>query len=263
MKVTQALNRPNVKCVLRYRPNAAFRFRYLHPYLSTSFCIDSRAAILANHYNFINDNMAKNFMNNVLEGPIVLWEERRGADLFTISLVFSYYYNEGDLALIFQLNHTRLFNITFSIVPAGIIKIPAAQVLFIGCIHGKSCFDLIKYATKALNDISPATMLLTAARGIATALQIEYIAGISCKDQIATAWAPISFCYDEFWISNGAEKINEGLFLLPSMLKDKPLGLIKINHRSRTKRKRQFKYNLLTQVSRNFEQKCMRKGQRA
>ena len=156
---------------------------------------------------------------------------------------------------------------SFSIAPGKILKLPVEQVLLISRVQGSGGqFELIQQATKNLNDISTQNMLLVAIEAIATALGIPAIAGICAKDQISVELCAsvdaLYNVYDEFWRKHGGEKVKDDLFFLPVPLPHKTISMIKRDHRCRVKYKRQLKKELMEQVCRTFEQKCLKDGAR-
>ncbi len=219
--------------------------------------------MLMYHYTFLNDYFDKDCITNIFDGQIVLWEKVIGGDLFSISLCFPRYDMEGELSLAFNANYHELFIMSFAIVPGNVMRISDESIIFITEVKGERCrFELIRYSTKMLNDISPPVILATAVQAIATALRITSVAGITAKEQMTVSGKQdIERCfptYDELWISMGGRKLNDQVFRLAATPEDKPITMIKINHRCRTKRKRQFKKDIYSQVIGTFQQKCLR-----
>ena len=136
------------------------------------------------------------------------------------------------------------------------IGINNEHVIFIARVQGTSGqFELIRQATKALTNFSPTTIVVIAVQAIACTLGIENIAGITTKEHIITD--EFNFDYDGFWISMGGEKVNEQVFHIPSKPHNKPMAMVKMNHRCRTKRKRQFKLDIYNHIILEFQQKCL------
>ena len=260
MTLTYVLTRPTIKYLTESRPKVTFK--YLGNYLSLSLSRATRLAILEHHYNALVNFVNKEFMENIIDGQIVLWEEQKGQDRYSIDLIFSDFDMEGDLSLVFKVNSLNIFIFSFIIAPGKLLNLRYEQVLFITRVQGVGRnFDLIKYATKNLNEISPRTMLLVAVEAIATALGISGIAGICAKDQVSSVYfsSPEAQLndYDDYWEKHGGIKINDDVFDIPVPLPHKPLSMIKQNHRSRTKRKRRIKKEIAAQVCQTFVQKCL------
>jgi uncharacterized protein VirK/YbjX len=165
---------------------------------------------------------------------------------------------EGELNLYFQVNSVEVYVLSFIMVPG---RLPGADVensIFITRLQGtKGCADAIKLATKSVGDVSPPLILMAAVQGIATALGIKFILGINSKDHVSTDGRPptrdLISAYDEFWVSIEGKRLPSGLFLFPIPLPDKPLVLIKQNHRPRVRSRRAFRNSVAQRVSAEIE----------
>lgn len=200
--------------------------------------------------------MPKDFFKTIVTSKVVLWQKGVDKNLYTISLTFPYHDMEGDLALIFDVNGAHISIASFSIIDGNMVGINNEHMVFIARVQGTSGqFELIRQATKALNEVSPNIILVLATQAIASALGIESIAGITTKEHII--YDEFNFDYDELWVSMGGEKVNEQVFHLPSKPHNKPMAMVKMNHRCRTKRKRQFKLDIYNHIILEFQQKCL------
>ncbi len=261
LAVSRALALPRVKSLSHYHPRAAFK--YLRRYLARGLCMHSRAAILAHHYSYLNRYVGHDFMQRICEGQIALWSEIREGNRYEIALTYPRIgHHEGELALMFLENATPLFTVSFTLAPGKLFGVEAHRVLFVGRIQGRNGdFDAIKRATKCCEDISPLALLLAATQAIAQSFDIHTLVGVSAREQVSVggnhpAREALSV-YDGFWQSVGAEPLSGNLFLLHSAQEQKPLSLIKSNHRSRVKRKREFKSALAGAVHSAFQQRCL------
>ena len=259
--LTYALTRPQVVCATRRHPK--INFKHLGNYLALFLNINSRAAILINHYQQIVNLMKDDFTENLITGDVVLWATSVENDEFDIALAFPDYGMEGDLSLVYNFNSKRLFTMSFTFTPGAILDLPDEQVLFITRVQGLGGnFDSIRNATRNLHDISPLALLLVAVQGVAASCGIPLIAGISVADQVTVglgkSLVDSRHVYDDFWMNQGGEPVDGKFFLFPVPLPRKPLAMIKRNHRCRVKRKRLFKDALTQQVSVVFTEKCRR-----
>ena len=222
--------------------------------------------MLMYHYKFLNDYLHKDCITNIFNGQIVLWEKLIGNDLFSISLCYPRYDMEGELSLAFNANYQELFIMSFAIIPGNVMHLSDEPIIFVTEVKGtRRQFELIRYSTRVLNDITPPVILATAVQAIATTLGIKSIAGITAQEQMTAGgeqdigrWVPT---YDELWISMGGRKLNEQAFYLAATPESKPITMVKISHRCRTKRKRQFKNDIYDDVIGTFREKCLRQGQ--
>lgn len=258
LAVAHALALPHTRELAQHHPKSAFK--YLHKYLARCFDIHTRSAILANHYRYLDGRVRSDFISRICRGKIMLWEDE--ADGHQYRIVLTYPKNEeGELFLDFNEDDATLFTLSFTIAPGEVLGLEDEQIAFIGRLQGTANNrESIKRATKSFQDISPAALLLDAVRAIATSLDISGIVGVSASNQVClcdTRRNTATCTYDEFWLSAGACPIDGLGFYLPTLAEDKPLSSIKNNHRSRVKRKRQFKSELMEQISLAFERQCI------
>lgn len=260
-EVYSALALPNVEIVARRHPEN--HFKYFGKYLARSFSVESRARILANHYAYLNGHVSKRFMRRVVDEQILLWEESKGGSLFSIGLGYPYGTDvEGDLALIFYADSSPLFVMSFTIMPGGMLAMPSGQALFVCRIQGvRGSFDAIRHATKTLGELSPSMLLFSAVRGISNALEITAIVGVSDIAQVCiggdSSVSGAGSAYDGFWEAVGARRLSEDLHMVTAETAEKPLSMIKSNHRSRVKRRRLYKSTLVRQVEQAFKAACL------
>lgn len=259
LRVSRSLFLPQTKSIIEHYPTEPFK--YLHKYLALSFDTDSRSSILANHYQFLSRVVAIDFIDRICRGYIHLWEGEIEENKYAISLTYPEN-EEGELFLIFTENASRLFTLSFTIAPGKLLNVKDDQVIFIGRLQGvPSRKDAIRHASKSFHDACPASLLLAAVRGVAAALDISNMVGVSARNQVCGDRLSLSrsskSSYDEFYVSVGGQKLNEEFYYLSVTPNEKPISLIKNNHRSRVKRKREIKNRLLEQVSSAFRKQCL------
>lgn len=258
LTVTRSLSLTQNKPLLKHHPKVAFK--YLHKYLARSFNIHTRSAILASHYDFLNNRTTIGFMDSICQGVVPLWEEKKEENLYGIGLTYPNN-EEGELLLIFTENGSPIFTLAFTIAPGRLLNVPDDQVVFIGRLQGVvDKREAIRYASKSFHDLTPSALLMCAIRGIAVSLNITGIVGVSLQNQVTLRGVPFhataASSYDEFWVAAGGEKLNEQIYYLPVAQTERAISSIKNNHRSRVKRKRQIKNSLIEQVSLAFNKKC-------
>ncbi|AMJ67565.1 hypothetical protein AXW84_20700 [Hymenobacter sp. PAMC 26628] len=207
--------------------------------------------ILYNHYDYLTRQVQSNFFTSLLTG-VPLWQDCREEDgVMSIQLTFPSGIDfEGDLALTFAHNGVSLYNISFVVAPGRYVHSPQEQVLFVSRIQGTRNFDLIRQCTKSCHDITPAALLIAALQGVAAALDINILAGISTEERL---YDTITFDYNSFWESFQAERTQDNLFFLALPLVKTPIELIKGKRRERTLRKRQYKDEICEAVRVGFE----------
>ena len=257
-----ALNRTVFRCVVERYPDTAHMYKW--HYLSCSFSWRDRLHSIINHYRFIDKHFLPNFMISIMEGEILLWEELQDANRYSISIVYDIHCLEGDLSLIYKINGELVYTLAFAVIPGRIVNMRAVQVLFISRIQGGHHYDLIRSSVKAFSGIRPNTMLLAAARAIATASGITCMAGVRTKHQIALGCKMDTmqgevFNYDQFWTEIGGQRLNNSqVFSVPITPHHIPLCDRKREHRTRKMQQYQFESNLIREIQDTFRQKCLK-----
>ena len=235
-----------------------FIYKYLSPYAARSFSRKMRLAAILHHYRFLRQRVAPGFFAGLAHAP-VLWQQQCGPDLFSIALGFPPRSGfEGELTLSFYCNATVLQVISFVLVPGALVGSPSPQALFICQVQGERQPELLKHATRSLHDCTPAVLLVNAAYGLAKALRIGQVVGISTEEQLCRD--KISFDYASFWQQFDGQRTAANLFLLATPVLEKPIQQIKSKHRARTLRKRLAKQQLRAAVAQQFSALCLGLG---
>lgn len=252
LRLSRLMNTPNIRVLTQHQPRLGYK--YLGGYLALRLTRQARLRILYNHYEYLARQVQDSFFASLLDG-IPLWEDERDGDVVSIRLAFPSGIDfEGDLALTYALNDVPLYNISFVVSPGQYVDSAAPQVLFVSRIQGTRHFELIRHATKTCHDITPAALLIAALQGIAEALDIRALTGISNADRL---YETITFDYDSFWESFNADKETNGLFSLPLPLVKTPIELIKGKRRERTLRKRHYKDQVCETVQGRFAENML------
>ena len=249
------MNTSSLQALIKHQPRLGYK--YLGKYLAINFSRQARLGILYNHYDYLIRHVRTSFFSSLLKG-VPLWQDSRDEDgVMSIQLTFPDGIDfEGDLALTFAHNDVPLYSISFVVAPGQYVHSPQAQVLFVSRIQGTRNFGQIRQCTKSCHDITPAAMLIAALQGVAAALGISLLAGISTEERLYDA---ISFDYNSFWESFQAERTLDNLFFLPLPLVKTPIELIKGKRRERTLRKRRYKDEICEAVSLGFASQLLTK----
>ncbi len=176
--------------------------RYTREYLSLDFFLSStKRKILLFHHEFLVQNLEYRFIKSVSKDKVILWKMSKDDYQYKIILrADKSLHGEGDLILEFFENNTCLFDLSFSFSPAHIVGRKGKVALLVARVQGRpNLFDNIRRATKACGDIFPGHLLVAAAEGIAAALSVSAICGVSSDRQLSSRWKGGRFDYDEFW----------------------------------------------------------------
>ncbi len=222
---------------------------------SKDFSTADRAAILLNHYAYLPRHLSQAFLSKIVTGQAVVWEMDAETSSLEICLTTSSPTDrEGELTLYFKMNAVGIYAMSFVIVPAGLVGVNnSGSAILVTRLQGfKGQDNLVKFATKSMVDISIPRVLMSALCGIALALEIKHILGISADKQVSTGSVshPQDFAsaYDEFWTLLGGNRLASGYFHFPAPLPEKSYALIKRHRWSRVKNRRAFRRKVTEHV---------------
>lgn len=226
------------------RRHGRLEYKYLMPSLVIGLSRSERLAIMLHHYSSLLRYLRPVFFDWVLQERAI-WQVQYETSRFSIALVYPFESDfEGELSVVFRVDSTPIYTISFTLAPGWVLHSAAPTVLLVSRVQGTRNFALIKQITRSLHDSTPAALLMQAVYGIALAGNIPLILGIGTNAQISRAKIANQFDYDGFWQQFGAAPATGGLFSLPLPLSEKPIETVKANHRARTLRKRQYKYQV-------------------
>ena len=229
-----------------------FDRKFVTPYLALSLSARDRLRIQTHLFETLETRFESPTFAQDLKDGIVVWSEDgdAGRQSVTLSLPVRTML-EGDLLLEFQLDGAPLYRFSFAIVPAGIVG--GQETIVIGGSQGvPGTGQLARAAAKANGEISPASMLMLALRGICQCLDLSEIHGVAVHNQpVMNAKADVACgAYDALWQQNGGTACN-GFYVMPVSLNDAAQDSHGAN-RSRTRRKRLRKSAILGQIYRYF-----------
>jgi len=234
------------------------RYKYLSDdYLVRDFTVAERASCFVHHYSYLNATFPPSLLRQALHGDISILRINESGNLYEITMGLSKPSDcdkEGELSLFLRVNGSPVFNLSFTVVPGGIVGSQAPDVLLITRIQGMpGCFHPISLATRTLHEVAPPALLIAALEGIASAFGIRAMAGVSATRQASYCeeWADsLKAAYDDFFASIGAIRCPDNFFLSPLPTQQKPLVFIKKGHKTRTRKKRAFRQQVAGDVCR-------------
>ncbi len=228
-------------------------YKFVGSYLARFFSTEDRLRILTNHFQFFQDRFGDSSNRIFPLHGLTVWSKTVGTDLFSISMSLpGRAFMEGDMCLVFSMNESVLHTMSFSFVPGEMLGVDSHQAIFIGGSQGSRAEPgMHRHAAKSNGEICPATMLLLALQALARALGIGDLVGVSSKDHstryITDAPSDYQSAYDDFWQTNGGERGERG-YRMSAAISDKPITLAASSHRSRARRKRARKQELIDEI---------------
>jgi hypothetical protein len=217
--------------------------KYAGPYLGISLNHVQRRRICLFHHAFLSERLNDDFFHEVVQPRAPIWSMEAGPRSHAIWLQLNRALGgEGDLSLIFATDGAPLCELSFTFGPSRPGTDDAAML--IARIQGaRGQLDAIRQATKDYHDVAPAHLLLAAAEGVAMALSVRKIRGVSNEEQLSKAGPEKDGCcfdYDAFWAALPGRWV-DGWRELQAPIGHKPLAEISVDHRRRTLRKRRLK----------------------
>jgi uncharacterized protein VirK/YbjX len=228
-------------------------YKFVGSYLAKFLSTEDRLRILTNHFQFFQDHFADSSNRVFPLHGLPVWSRTVGTDVFSIKMTLpGMVFMEGDMCLLFSMNESLLHTMSFSFVPGELLGVDSHQAIFIGGSQGSRAEPgMHRVAAKSNGEISPATMLLLNLQALARALGIDDLVGVSAKDHsnryISSAPSIYLPAYDDFWQTNGGELRNSG-YRMSAAISDKPITLATSSHRTRARRKRARKQELMDEM---------------
>lgn len=259
-ELVRVIDQPCTRAVRAQFPRV--QYRYTLPYLSTSLVWEERWAALKSHYAFVNEAFLPEFSTRVLADTLEIWhqptEDGRRMSVSVQGLCPVTRHREGELTLCFKVDGSPIYRISFSVVRCAALNLDRAttlacstHILYVGRVQGASgAMDEIRKVTGLLGDVAPQDLLMSVLLGVASALGINAVIGVSdetCVSHETIAQSDSSFSYAHFWAKYGARSLARGHNLVSLPLQEKPISEIASKHRKRTLRKREFKREVAMQ----------------
>jgi uncharacterized protein VirK/YbjX len=217
-------------------------------YLCTNFSAKDRWSSFLFHYEFIFSRLTDECFAELLLNARRLWRYEIMNRFYEVKLSYARTngsYLEGELSLDLLADGVRIYTLSFSVLPGDRVGSAAAPVLFISRLQGvKHHREAIVLASRDCHDIAPEHLLFTCLQGVAMALGVEGICGISAEIQPSRSNADLPRLesrYDRFFESLGMVRTAAGTYVRTVSEVERPLAAIKASHRRRTRIKRQRK----------------------
>jgi uncharacterized protein len=253
LEIFRILSLPAFSSLARADPEIPFKYlstRYLYKGLSAR----QRAASFVHHFRFLESHLPNSVLHLQQPLEMTVFERREGDNLYAVRLDLAPHNSryEGELRLGLLADEILIYSLQFSIVPGWIVQSKESDAVFVLCIQGSNGhYEEIRSATKAMHEVAPPALLMTALQGIAIAWGIRQMAGICAKSQYSYDFRDEGLstqAYDDFFLALGATRTTDDYLTGPLPLPAKPLELIKNGHKSRTAKKRAFKLQISREV---------------
>jgi uncharacterized protein VirK/YbjX len=235
----------------------AFPFKFLHErYLWRGPSTRDKARCLVTNFEFLKSSLSAEGLDAVITGENVLFERAKDEQAFSITLCLSAepVHLECEMSLLFKVNGKPVFTLSFTIVPGAVVGCRTEYTIFVTRLQRLGAGDegaaALRLVSKMLHGITPAKALLDAAQGVAQALGIGYLSGISGQLQSSYIAENDTFyvrAYDEFFEASGMSRTDGRFFHGAVPLEQKSIeeAITKASNRSRGKHRRQLRGDIL------------------
>ena len=243
--------------------NPRFGFKFLTDnYLVRGFSTSECASCYLHHYKRLHSLLPDRLLRQILQEEVTLHAIPDGSDRFALTLGLSRPYdNEGELTLRLRVDGDIVYVLSFTIVPGEVVESTVSEALLITRLQGiKGCYQQIGVAIRALHEVAPNRLLLSALQGIAEAIGVRAIAAVPARRQTSYKNAAASAFkneYDNLFSELGFSMSATGFFTSDVPCNQKPLTSIKRGHRLRAKKRRAFKHNIQLACARFFDNSAM------
>lgn len=205
----------------------------------------SRAKIYSFHYSTIAKKFNKDFIRECNEKGVILWRSAVNPELNICLIQGNSQFRDGEIELQFRNGYKVMYFMGFTLVPSDSLFKGSKEGLLITRVQGTTEYlRFFKQHKTLLLDVALNHLLFAVMRGLAAFLQSPAIYGVSTKFQSYFSddrFDRFNKVYDNFWDSLLGIRPTVAFYQLPSPWVDKDILDIKQHHRSRTKKKREFK----------------------
>jgi uncharacterized protein VirK/YbjX len=233
-------------------------------YLARAFDADKKLICMRRHFGWALERLGPAGLHKLIAAPQPLWRfEADGLSYSVWARAEFWVAREGEISLeMFLSDEISLGILTFSAVPGELFGLAATDAFLLSRIQGRpEVFEQIRVATKAMSEVAPRALLMAALAGVAKAMGVRHIVGVDAGNYVA--FLPenremLERVYDDFFKSLDAEAPIDGFYHLDLEAPPKPVTQQKVGHRTRTRRKRQFKADATETVAESWTRMCAR-----
>jgi uncharacterized protein VirK/YbjX len=216
-------------------------------YCGKNFSLKEKLAAVRNHYQTIDKKMISSFLRAEAD-KILLWERTVGLNKYNIKIMLSDHPAEGELSMLFSVNESPTYTISFTLVNAAAFGFKnGLDTMLLTRVQGvKGSRDNVHLSIKENHQSYPTFLIFAATQGFAKAINYKYIVGI-CSDSSLNYKRNESVyygAYNDFWCKLGGFRISKSYFQLPAEIKEKHMGEVSSKHKKRTERRHELKVNI-------------------
>ncbi len=182
--------------------------------------------------------------------------DRVGADNRIVLYMSRPHANEGELSISFIKDEAEIFVLSFNVFPGHVFGYADENIILLTRAQGHlGKLEVSRQITKQLNDVTPGYAIFSALQGLARAWNITRIIAVSAERQASVTserMAHFRQVYDAFFEANGGTRLDNGFYNIDLPIQQKPLTMIKRDHRARTRVKRALKASIENNAHQNM-----------
>jgi uncharacterized protein VirK/YbjX len=226
-------------------------------YISRSLPMNQRIECFLKTHQTLQKKLSFDRIQSIYFKECEIWSSTKNAMQLTAALSAPQYHRaEGELCLTFKANGVPLYAISFSFVPGHVVDRPCDCAILISKMQGKPGEHArLREAAKAFREINAQSVLFAVLCGIGTAVDARCLAGVEARNQVSFQQDLIEVFernYDDFLVSQGAERTQSGYYVAELPITPKPLSAVSPLHRLRAKKKRILKEEISKQAAETF-----------
>lgn len=220
------------------------------PYLHNQWSVEDRFNVILEHYKVIKKMPA--ILNLVDAKPRVILDLTQYlAGMFITLDKAKWFVREGEIVLNLYKEDQRLMSLAFTFSTLN-----NQLIIYVGALQGRlpssETLEMMKLVTKSLEGLRPADLLLEILRDIAHNLGVKKILAISDENRHhrhkffgKVQQNMLKTNYDEKWIENQGERLDNGFYSLPITKSRRNIAEVSSNKRALYRRR----YEMLDKIA--------------
>ena len=204
------------------------------------------------HYDTLSKVFDKACINLACEHGATLWRSNARPELSICLKQGNPQFRDGEMELQFRAESKVIYTMGFTLVPGHFFFKGSQEALLITRVQGSVGYlDFFSSAKKDLMDVAVNQLLFSAIRGLSAYMGIQAIYGVSTKYQsyyVEDRFERFNKNYNLFWEALQGSKCSDSFYQMPIPYVDKDILKISQHHRSRVRKKREFKNSIIKSV---------------
>jgi len=211
-----------------------------------------RQKVFCFHYDTLSKVFDKGFINLACEDGVTLWRSNARPELSICLKQGNPQFRDGEMELQFRAASKVIYFMGFTLAPSNFFFKGSQEAILITRVQGSTGYlDFFKSIKKDLIDVAVNQLLFAAMRGLSAYMGIQAIYGVSTKYQsyyVEERFERFNKTYNLFWEALQGSRCTGIFYQMPIPYVDKDILQISQHHRSRVRKKREFKNSIINTV---------------